>query len=438
MKKLPLRKIPGPRSAEFLATSIKVEPLCSADQTPFVWDHGQGVRIWDVDGNEYIDFTSGVLVTNVGHSHPHYVKAIQDQAARLMNCYSFFTAERITASERMVKTLPSNLDRIFMLSTGAEATEAALRVARRYTKKQEVLSFYGAFHGRTYGAMSVSGSISTRREFGAPVPGNITAPYGYCYRCVYGKTYPECEFHCLKSLDRIIASTSSGDLGTVIVEPYQGSAGFIFPPDGWLKALEKWANERELIFIVDEVQSSFGRTGKLYAIEWEDIRPNMLCLGKGMGSGIPASGLAAESRIFEAMHSGELASTWGGNPIASTATIAVLDIMENEKLPENARKVGEYMRPMLLDLQRKHPCIGDVRGKGLVQGLEIVKSATDNTPAPELTRKIVLAAAERGLILGKVGLYGNVIRLAPPLVIQQEEIDLAIDILDAAIAKALE
>lgn len=437
MKKLPLRKIPGPRSAEFLATSIKVEPLCSADQTPFVWDHGMGVRVWDVDGNEYIDFTSGVLVTNVGHSHPHYVKAIQDQAARLMNCYSFFTAERITASERMVKTLPDNLDRIFMLSTGSEATEAALRVARRFTKKQEVLSFYGAFHGRTYGAMSVSGSMSTRREFGSPVPGNISAPYGYCYRCVYGKTYPECEFHCLKSLDRIIASTSSGDLGTVIVEPYQGSAGFIFPPDGWLKALEEWAVERNLVFIIDEVQSSFGRTGKLYAIEWEDIHPNMLCLGKGMGSGIPASGLAAESRIFEAMHSGELSSTWGGNPIASAATIAVLEIMENDKLPENARKMGEYMKPMLLDLQRKYPCIGDVRGKGLVQGLEIVKSADDNTPAPELTRKIVLAAAERGLILGKVGLYGNVIRLAPPLVIQQEEIELAVDILDAAIGEAL-
>ena len=437
MKKPFFRNIPGPRSGEYLKLSGACEPRCSADQTPIVWDHGEGVWVWDVDGNPYIDFTSGVLVTNLGHSHPGLIKAIQNQADRLMNCYSFPTPERVNASSRMVKTLPKNLDRIFMLSTGSEATEAALRVARRYTGKQEILAFYGAFHGRTYGAMGVAGNMSTRRQFGVPVPGGIMAPYAYCYRCFYGKNYPDCNMHCLKALDQVIRCSSSGDLGTVIVEPYQGSAGFIFPPEGWLKGLENWAKERNLIFIVDEVQASFGRTGKLYAIEWEELQPNMLCLGKGMGSGIPASGLAGESKIFDSMSSGELSSTWGGNPLASAATIAVLDAMENEKLPENANAMGQYLIPLLQSLKKKYACIGDVRGRGLVMGLEIVNPEDRFSPSSEITRKIIWAGAERGLLMGKVGLYGNVIRIAPPLVISREEIDIAIEILDESIAIAI-
>ena len=430
MKSLPLRQVPGPKSREYLEIAKTCEPPCAADQTPIVWDHGQGVWVWDVDGNPYIDFTSGVLVTNLGHQHPGLVSAIQNQAQRLMNTYSFPTPERINASQRLVDTLPKNLDRVFMLSTGAEATEAALRVARRYTGKQEVLSFFGAFHGRTYGAMGVAGSQGTRRGFGVPVPGRIVAPYGYCYRCFYGKTYPECGMYCIQALDQIVASTSSGDLGTVIVEPYQGSAGFIFPPEGWLTALAEWARDRELVLIVDEVQASFGRTGKYYAIDWEGIQPNMLCLGKGMGSGLPASAVAAESRIFECMMPGELSSTWGGNPMASAAVLAVLDAMEEEQLPARALRMGEYLEPKLKALQKKYPFLGDVRGRGLVFGLEIVEPGQGKKPSAEICRQIIMGAAERGLLLGKVGQFSNIIRVAPPLVILPEEIDIAIDIFD--------
>ncbi len=435
MKSLPLREVPGPKSREYLQIGGTCEPPCAADQTPIVWDHGQGVWIWDVDGNPYIDFTSGVLVTNLGHNHPGLVSAIQNQAPRLMNTYSFPTPERITASSRLVKTFPKNLDRVFMLSTGAEATEAALRVSRRFTGKQEVLAFYGGFHGRTYGAMGVAGSRGTRRGFGVPVPGGIMAPYGYCYRCFYGKTYPDCEMYCLKALDQLIACSSSGDLGTVIVEPYQGAAGFIFPPDGWLAALANWARERDLVLIVDEVQASFGRTGKMYAIEWEGVEPNMLCLGKGMGSGIPASAVAAESRIFECMSPGELSSTWGGNPLASAAVLAVLDAMEEENLPQRALRMGEYLKPRLEALQKKYAFLGDVRGRGLVFGLEIVEPSGGKKPSPELTRRIIFGAAERGVLLGKVGQFGNIIRIAPPLVIQPEEIDLAIDVFECVFAQ---
>ena len=437
MKTLPKRKIPGPKSAKLLQISRTCEPPCIADQVPVVWDHAERVWVTDVDGNEYIDFTSGVLVTNVGHCHPTHIAAIQEQAARLMNCYSFPTPERVTLSKRLIETLPPNLDRVFLLTTGSEATEAALRVAKRYTDKFEVLAFYGAFHGRTYGALSVAGNIATRRQFGPPVPGGIMAPYAYCYRCVYDKKYPDCDFYCIKALDRVIGSSSSDQLGSVIVEPYQGAAGFIFPPDGWLKALETWCEERDLLLIVDEVQSSFGRMGKLYAIEWEDVRPQMLCLGKGFGSGIPSSALAAEAKIFDTMHSGELSSTWGGNPLASAASLAVLDVIAEERLSENALRVGSRLKQNLEELQEKHRCLGDVRGRGLVIGLEIVDPGDGYTPAPGLTQKILPAAAEWGMLLGRVGLYGNVIRIAPPLVITEEEADLGVEILDRALSEVL-
>jgi len=428
--KLKKRNIPGPKSAELLKISEKYEPPCMADQLPIVWDHGKGVWVTDVDGNEYIDFTSGVLVTNLGHSHPHHVKAIQEQAERLMNCYSFPTPERVNLSQRIISLFPDNLDKIFLLTTGAEATEAAIRIARRYTGKHEILSFYGGFHGRTYGAMGVAGSKGTRNKFGPPVPGGIMAPYANCYRCIYDKVFPECDFHCIKQLDRIVDSTSSGDMGAVITEPYQGGAGFIFPPQGWLKALEKWAKDRDLLLIVDEVQASMGRTGKMFMIEWEGIEPNMLCLGKGFGSGMPASALVGETKVFNCMKSGEMSSTTGGNPMASAATWAVLDVMEDEKLPQNALKVGDYLIKRFKEIQESHPLLGDVRGKGLVIGLEIVKDKEAKTPAPELTQKIIFKCGENGMLLGKVGLHGNVIRIAPPLVITEEEAEIGVAILD--------
>jgi len=424
------RNIPGKKSEQLIKKSRIYEPPCMADQLPVVWDHGEGVWVWDVDGSKYIDFTSGVLVTNIGHSHPHHVKTIQQQAARLMNCYSFPTPERVTLSERLVRLLPSNMDKVFLLTTGAEATEAALRIAKRYTGKHEVLSFYGGFHGRTYGPMSVAGSLGTRRKFGPALPGGIMAPYANCYRCFYDKEYPECQFFCLKQLDQIIESSSSGDLGAVITEPYQGGAGFIFPPDGWLKELENWCQQRNLIFIVDEVQSSFGRTGKMFMIEWEDVHPQMICLGKGFGSGMPASALAGESKIFDCMKPGEMSSTTGGNPLASAASLAVLDIMEQEKLSDNALKVGAYLKNRLKELVKKHKYLGDVRGKGLVMGLEIVEDKSAKKPSAELTQQIIHKCGEYGMLLGKVGLFGNVIRIAPPLVIKENEAEIGVEILD--------
>jgi len=436
MKELPKREVPGPKSAELLEISKKYEPPCMADQVPVVWDHGEGVHVWDVDGNEYIDFTSGVLVTNLGHSHPHHVAAIQEQAGRLMNCYSFPTPERVTLSQRLTDLLPENLDKIFLLTTGAEGTEAALRIAKRYTGKHEVLSFYGGFHGRTYGPMSVAGSMKTKRQFGPQLPGGILAPFPYFYRDFYkSETEEECGDRCIEMLDRIVESTSSGDLGAVMTEPYQGGAGFIFPPDGWLKKLEKWARDRGLLFILDEVQSSFGRTGKLFALEWDDLQPHMVCLGKGIGSGMPASALAGESEIFDCMGVGEMSSTCGGNPMASAASHAVLDVMEKEQLADNALKVGAYMMDRFGEMQKRYPKLGDVRGRGLVMGLEFVTDRESRTPDADMTLQVMLNAARHGLLLGRVGLHGNVVRIAPPLVVSEEEAGAGLDIIDKVLSE---
>lgn len=426
------RPVPGPRSKALLEASGEVEPPCAADQVPVVWDHGEGVWVTDVDGNTYLDFTSGVLVANIGHSHPQAVKAVQIQAARLGNTYSFRTPERVELAQRMIDTLPENLDRIFMLSTGSEATEAALRMARRYTGKHEVLSFHGGFHGRTYGAMSVSGTTGTKRGFGAMVPGTILAPYPNCYRCPLGKQQSDCGMACIAYLDEVVETQSTGDLGTVIVEPYQGAAGFIFPPDGWLTALEAWTDERGLVLIVDEVQASFGRTGRMYAIDREGITPEILCLGKGFGSILPVAGVAAEAAIFDAMGVGELSSTWGGNPLASAAALAVLDVIKEEGLVANAEVVGEAMMGALQTLKERHACIGDVRGQGLVMGIELVDPEDGYTPAPHLASDLTLRAAEWGLLLGKLGRYGNVIRIAPPLVIDEQQAMFGLEILDRA------
>lgn len=433
--KLKERKIPGPNSELIINKSRKSEPQSMADQLPIVWDHAEEVWITDVDGNVYLDFTSGVLVTNIGHSHPKHVKTVQDQANRLMNCYSFPTPERVELSDRLVESLPENIDKVFLLTTGSEATEAAIRIAKRYSGKHEILSFYGAFHGRTYGPMSVSGNISTRRKFGPALPGGIMAPYGNCFRCAYDKTFPDCNYYCIKILDKIIESSSSGDLGAVIAEPYQGAAGFVFPPKGWLKELEKWAAERGLILIIDEVQSSFGRTGKLFAIEWENIKPQMICLGKGLGSGIPASAVAGEKKIFDSMSPGEMSSTTGGNPLSSAAALSVLEILKEENLPENARIVGEYLLERLNDLWKKYEFVGEVRGLGLVIGIEIVENKKSNKPYADLCKKIIFRCAELGLMLGRVGMYGNVIRVAPPLVIKKEECDIAVEIFDRAMGE---
>lgn len=426
--------IPGPRSKDLFARWERAEAQCTGYQAQVVWDHAKGVAVTDVDGNVYIDWTSGVLVTNLGHCPPELVKAVQEVAAKLLNNYECLHPWRVDAAEKLVSVLPSHLDKCFFLSTGSEVVEGCLRIMKRKTGKWEIVSFYGGFHGRTYAAASAGGLPGPKKGYGPTAPGVIRAPFPYCYRCPLKADPSTCGMLCLDYLDDAVRAGSTGSLAGLIVEPYQGSSGFIFPPEGWLTRLEKWVREHDMLFTLDEVQSSFGRTGKFWAMEWEGITPDLVTIGKGIGSGVPASAIGARGQVIGALGQGEMSSTMGGNPLASAAVSVVVDIMKRDHPEQNAARIGPIMKKRLQEMQEKCPYVGDVRGMGLVMGVELVKDKKTKEPAPDLTHKLIDLAAQNGLLVGSVGVFGNVIRIAPPLVITEDEAHESLDIFEKALS----
>jgi 4-aminobutyrate aminotransferase-like enzyme len=423
--------LPGPKSKALLEKWARFEADVTGFQAPVVWESGRGCVVTDVDGNRFIDWTSGVLVTNVGHCHPHLVEEMKKAAEKLLNNYECANVYRIEAAERLVRALPDRLDKCFFLSTGSEAIEAAVRLLRRRTGKFEILSFEGGFHGRTSTSAAIGGMRGPKLGYGPTMPGVIRAPYPHPYRDPLGLCEGAPDFDkYFNRLDEMVLANSTSSLAGVVVEPYQGASGFVFPPTGWLKKLEEWIRQNDLLFVLDEVQSSYGRTGKMWAMQHEGLTPDIVVIGKGIGSGIPVSAIGATSDVFSCLKKGEMSSTMGGNPVSSAAVVAVLDIMEREKLPERAAQMGAYMRQSLEIVADKCKYLGDVRGMGLVMGLEFVKDKKSKEPAPELIHPVIEACANRGLLVGSVGTYGNVIRVAPPLVISREEIDESVGIME--------
>ncbi|HZT33417.1 MAG TPA: aspartate aminotransferase family protein [Bryobacteraceae bacterium] len=425
--------LPGPRSRELFERWAKAEAQCTGYQARVCWDRAQGVVVTDVDGNTFLDWTSGVLVTNVGHCHPHLVQAVQAACAKLMNNYECLNEPRVNAAEKLVSILPPHLDKCFFLSTGSEATEACVRIMKRKTGKFEIISFHGGFHGRTYAALSSGGLAGPKKGYGPTLPGAIRVPFPYCYRCPFRAEPETCDLLCLDYLDDAVRANSTGSLAGVMVEAYQGSAGFVFAPPGWFARLQEWIRAHGLLFTLDEVQSSFGRTGKLFAMEWENLEPDLVALGKGIGSGIPTSAVAARGQVIDALGEGEMSSTMGGNPVSCAAVVAVVEILESEKLEQNALRVGALMKSRLLEMKEKCPYVGDVRGLGLVMGVELVKDKKTKEPAPDLTRKLIDVAAQNGLLIGSVGVFGSVIRVAPPLVITEAEAHESLDIFEKSL-----
>jgi 4-aminobutyrate aminotransferase-like enzyme len=429
--------LPGPKGKKLLARWRACEADATGYQAPVVWERAQGCVVTDVDGNRFLDWTSGVLVTNVGHCHPRLVAAAREATGELLNNYECANVRRILAAEALVKALPKHLDRCFFLSTGSEATEAAARLMKRKTGKYEILSFEGGFHGRTFGAASMGGMAGPKRLYGPSVPGIIRAAFPNPYRdpngwCSDGPAFKKY----FDYLEQVVAANTTGSLAGLIVEPYQGAAGFIFPPRGWLSRLFDWAHARGMLVTLDEVQSSYGRTGRMWASEHENLKPDLVTIGKAIGCGIPVSAVASTADIFSCLKKGELSSTLGGNPVASAAVVAILEIMREEKLVANSAKMGVYMKTRLQAMARTCPYLGDVRGMGLVMGLEFVKNKKTKEPAPELIRPLMDACANHGLLVGSVGVYGNVIRVAPPLVITKAEADESLAIL-AKVLKGL-
>jgi len=430
-------ELPGPKAQEIIALGRQYEPQCVSEQVPLVWERAEGVWIEDVDGNRFLDFCAGVLVANIGHCHPKYVAAVREQAGELFNCYDFAHPWRARLAEKLVQLTAPNLDSAFILTTGAETIESAIKVARRAHSGFEVLAFDGAFHGRTYGAMSAGGNQGVKRGFGPLVPGFIHAPFCYCYRCAFGKTHPDCKLYCLEHLDWVVKTRSTGALCAVITESYQGAAGSIIPPPGYMEGLYKWAKDRGLAFILDEVQSSFGRTGKMFAYEHWNIAPDLLCLGKGLGSGVACSALVADGDLIGALGPGEMSSTNGGNPLACRAACTAVEIIQEENLAENAAAVGGKMMAAFKEMEGKFDILGDVRGMGLGIALEIVEDKKTKTPAPDLAKRIIHECFQRGLaLIAPIGLYGSVIRIAPPLVITQNEAMTGVSIIADALKAA--
>ena len=337
------------------------------------------------------------------------------------------------AAEQLVNSAPKHLDTCFFLSTGGEVTDAMIRIMKRKTGNHEIIGFYGGFHGRIYSSASAGGMSKIKKGFGPSMPGVIRSPFAYCYRCPFKSTVDVCGNMCLEFLDDVVEANSSGSLAGVITEPYLGTAGFIFPPDGWMTELEKWIRDKKILFALDEVQSSFGRCGKMYYMQWEDLTPDLVGSGKGIGSGITQAALLMRSDVIDCLGRGELSSTAGGNAISCAATIAVLEIMKQEDLANKALRAGKIIKDRLLNIQEKSKYLGDVRGRGLVIGMELVMDKKTKEPAPKLAQELVLRCAQKGLLIGIVGIFGNVIRVGPPLVISDEEIDESLDIMESAL-----
>lgn len=423
--------LPGPEGEKLLAKWNKYEANVVGYQAPVVWKSAKGCVVEDVDGNSFIDWTSGVLVVNVGHCHHHLVEATKKASEYLLNNYECANTYRIKAAEKLVGALPDHLDKCFFLSTGSEAIEAALRLMKRKTGNFEIISFEGGFHGRTPGAASVGGLAGPKKSYGPTMPGVIRASFPNPYRDELGFCDDGPEFNkYFNYLEQVLITNSTGSLAGVIVEPYQGAGGFIFPPKGWLKRLYEWTKQNGLLFTLDEVQSSYGRTGRMWALEHEGIKPDILALGKGIGSGVSVSAVCSSSEVFSCLNKGEMSSTYGGNPVSSAAVTAVLEIFEDENLVENSAKMGEYIKAGLERIAEKCKYLGDVRGMGLVIGIEFVKDKQTKEPAPSLIRTIIDECANNGLLVGSVGMYGNVIRVAPPLVITKQIADESLAIME--------
>ncbi|MFA5031744.1 MAG: acetyl ornithine aminotransferase family protein [bacterium] len=427
MKKL---NIPGPKAKEVLIDDEKFISPYGRPSYKAVIEKGKGVWVWDVDGNKLLDFSSGIAVCSTGHCHPEVVRAIEEQAETLLHISEtdFYCAINVTLAKKLSQITPGKFDkRIFFSNSGAESIEAAMKLARWSTKRQMFLAFYSSFHGRTYGAMSLTSSKKTQREgFGPLVPGVVHVHYPYCYRCPFNLKYPECDFSCIKYIeDEVLKRVAPPhDVAAMFVEPIQGEGGYIVPPDGYLKKLKALLEKHGILYVDDEVQAGIGRTGKMFAIEHWGIIPDIICSAKALASGMPI-GVTISKREIMDWPKGAHASTFGGNPVSCAAALATLKLME-DSLVENARVMGEYFMTELKKLEKQHRMIGDVRGKGLMLACELVRDRTTKEKAIEETDKVLEKCFEYGLMVLSCG--ENTIRFIPPLIVTKEEIDIALDI----------
>jgi 4-aminobutyrate aminotransferase-like enzyme len=429
------RQVPGPKSraifdqeAQAMAPGLQSIALYSQ----IAVDHAEGCTITDVDNNKYLDFIAGIAIGSLGHSHPHYIKRLDEQLGRF-TFGSFATETRARFLNLVSELLPDGITHLQLFSGGAEAVEAAFRLAKSVTKKFEFVGFWGGYHGKTAGTIGLLGG-SYRYHQGPPPPGMHLSPYANCYRCPWKLTYPSCGLACAEHLRNVMKNDTQGDVAAIIMEPMQGTAGNVIPPAEFVTAVRDIANEFGALLIADEILTGFGRTGTMWASEQFGLTPDVMTIGKGIGGGFPLSAVASSLERMSAKPFGEpsgSSSSYGGNPLAAAAGLASVETILAEKLVQNSARVGALMLDALKQLQEKYRFIGDVRGRGLMIGVEMVADRTTREPLDKsITRALFHEALERGLITMS---YSHVIRINPPLVISEEEAMRGIDILDESL-----
>ena len=427
--------LPGPRAAALIERDERFVSPSYTRGYPLVMAGGQGAVVEDVDGNRFLDCAAGIAVNATGHAHPDVVRAIVEQAQRFlhMSGTDFYYEPQVRLAEEMASIAPMAGGRVrsFFGNSGTEAVEAALKLARWYTGRTNVIAFLGSFHGRTMGSLSLTSSKALQRKgFGAMMPGVYHAPYANCYRCPLGRQPENCGAECVDYIEQqiLVHLVSPDEVAAIVVEPIQGEGGYVVPPAVFLQRLRALASQHGMLLVADEVQSGMGRTGKMFAVEHFGVEPDIVATAKGIASGMPLGVCTARAEVMS-WPPGAHASTFGGNPVSCAAALATIDLLKRE-LIRNAAEVGTYLQEAVRGLMERHPLIGDVRGKGLMIGIECVKDRASKARAVDERDAVVESAFFKGLLV--LGAGKNTIRLSPPLVLTKGQAETAVRVLDEA------
>lgn len=423
------------KKQQFVANGISAS-------TPIFIDQAKGAIIRDIDGNDYIDFYGGIGVINAGHCPQAVVDSIKEQAEKLLHsCFMIGMYEPYVAlAEKLTQITPGDhAKKAMFVNSGAEAVENAIKIAKAHTGRPSVIAFEGGFHGRTLLTMTLTSKVKPYKfECGPFAPEVYKAPAAYCYRCAFKSTYPECGMHCLENFERFfISEVAPESVAAMIIEPIQGEGGFIVPPKEFLQGLKALCEEHGIVFIADEVQSGFARTGKMFAVDHFDVVPDLMTLAKGIASGMPLSAVVGKAEIMDAATPGRIGGTYGGNPVSCAAALATIENMEQDDLCQRATEVGDKMIAKLKELQQRFPRIGDIRGLGSMVALELVKDPETRKPDKEAAAAIIKTCFDNGLITMGAGIFGNVIRFLPPVVITDEQLETALNIFEKAVEATL-
>jgi 4-aminobutyrate aminotransferase/(S)-3-amino-2-methylpropionate transaminase len=409
---------------------------------PLIVDEANGAVIKDIDGNTYLDFYGGIGVINVGHSPECIRQAIKEQVDKFIHtCFMVAPYKSyIELAEKIANITPGDFQKkVIFINSGAEAVENAVKIARHYRKRSGIIAFESAFHGRTLLTMTLTSKVKPYKfGFGPFAPEIYKVPSAYCYRCIFNSTYPECGLHCLEYIERFFISEADSDqIAAMIIEPVQGEGGFIVQPKEFLVGLKSICDKYGILYINDEVQSGFARTGKMFAIEHFNVVPDVTTMAKSIAAGFPLSAVAGKAEIMDAPPEGYLGGTFGGNPVSCVAGLSTIDFIEKNNLCAKAGELGEKLIKKFKNLQDKFENIGDVRGLGAMVAIEFVKNRKTKEPAKELVKHIVNEAFNMGLLLMSAGIYGNVIRFLIPLIITDDQLEEGLSILEKAIVKSI-